>query len=106
MRHFSLMAAMSGFLLTAAAEASATDYLFHVSCADKNVVVQWKTGDVDPGREYLRVVTGTHNPDCSITDYNEATDAGLEREVYSHEAGIVRGIPFIGGIICWVFGCN
>ncbi|TIM76481.1 MAG: hypothetical protein E5Y58_05360 [Mesorhizobium sp.] len=55
-----------GLLVTAAPEAYATDDLFHVSCADKNV--QWKTGDIDPGREYLRVVTGTNNLNCRITD--------------------------------------
>lgn len=88
-----------------AAQAMATDYRFHVSCQSSNSVVVWKTGDIDPGREYLRVVTGTKNPNCAVSDYNEKTDAGLPVETYSHEAGVIAGIPFVGWIICGVFGC-
>jgi hypothetical protein len=52
-------------------EAHATDYLFHVSCQNNSLVVEWNIGSVDPGKEYLRVATGTKYPNCSVTDYNE-----------------------------------
>ena len=87
------------------AEARATDYLFHVSCQSKLLVVEWNTGSVDPGKEYLRVATGTKYPNCNVADYDEARDKNIARERYSHEGGIIAGIPFIGGIICGWFGC-
>lgn len=83
----------------------ATDYLFHVSCQDKSLVAEWNTGDIDPGREYLRVATGTKFPGCSISDFNPARDAGLPRERYSDVGGVIAGIPLIGPIICGIFGC-
>jgi len=86
-------------------DARATDYLFHVSCQNKLLVVEWNTGSVDPGKEYLRVATGTKYPSCAVADYNDARDKNLPRERYSHEGGVIAGIPFIGGIICSWFGC-
>jgi hypothetical protein len=83
----------------------ATDYLFHVSCQDKLSIVEWNTGSVDPGKEYLRVATGTKYPNCGVSDYQEARDANLPRERYGYEGGVIAGIPFIGGIICGWFGC-
>jgi hypothetical protein len=82
-----------------------TKYEFTVTCQNRIFVVEWKTGDIDPGKEYLRVVTGTKNPSCSITDYNEARDKDLSKEEYSHEGGVINGIPFIGSILCKIFGC-
>lgn len=85
--------------------ASATTYLFGVSCSDRRFVAQWDTGSIDPGREYLRVATGTNFPGCSVGNYNAATDADLPRERYSHEGGVISGIPLAGPIICGIFGC-
>ena len=84
--------------------AHATDYKFHVGCADRNFVVHWATGVIDPGQEYLRVITGTKNPGCSIGDYNGARDAHLPVERHSDGGGIIQGIPGIG-IICGIFKC-
>jgi hypothetical protein len=92
-------------LLFWGAQARATNYLFHVSCENKILVVEWDTGSVDPGKEYLRVATGTKYPNCGVADYDEALDKSLARERYSHEGGIIAGIPFVGGIICGWFGC-
>ncbi len=58
-----------------------------------------------PGKEFLRVSTGTKFPGCSTTDYNEATDSNLLRERYSHEVAVIQGIPLLGPIICGIFGC-
>ena len=88
-----------------ASSAAATDYLFHVGCSNRQLVAKWSTGTVDPGKEYLRTVTGTKFPDCSITDYDSTRDAGLPVETYSHEGGVIAGIPFVGSIICGIFGC-
>lgn len=85
--------------------ANSTDYLFRVSCSHKMLVAEWNTGDIDPGLEYLRVATGTKFPDCSVTDYNDAQDRDLPRERYSHEGGVIAGIPFVGPLICGIFGC-
>lgn len=88
-----------------AAPANATDYLFHVSCDEKRFIAEWNTGSIDPGREYLRTVTGTKFPECSVRDYNAETDGDLPRERYSHEGGVVQGIPFVGPILCGIFNC-
>ncbi|MET4493547.1 hypothetical protein [Bradyrhizobium sp. LA7.1] len=93
------------FICFARSPANATDYLFHVSCQDKSRVAEWNTGSVDPGKEYLRVATGTKFPGCSVSDYVEARDSSLPRDRFSHEGGVIAGIPFIGGIICGLFGC-
>jgi len=81
-------------------------YLFSVTCTDKEPrVVEWKTGDIDPGKEYLRVATGQKYPGCSIGDFDEAIDSSKPKETYSHEAGVIAGIPVLGPIICGIFGC-
>jgi len=81
-------------------------YLFSVTCLQgESIVAEWKTGDIDPGKEYLRTVTGTKHPDCSIGDYNEATDGNRRKETYSHEGGVIQGIPFLGQILCGIFSC-
>src|SRR5690348_13532174 len=85
--------------------AEATTYLFHISCSNKSFVAQWDTGTIDPGREYLRVTTGTKFPGCSVSDYVEARDSKLPRERYSHEGGVIQGIPLAGPIICGIFHC-
>ena len=81
-------------------------YVFSVTCtSQESLLVEWRTGDIDPGKEYLRVATGQKYPSCSIGDYNEATDAGRRKETYSHEAGVIAGLPVLGPIICGLFGC-
>lgn len=91
--------------MTFSIPANATTYLFHVGCSDKSLVAQWDTGTIDPGREYLRVVTGTKFPSCSISDYNDSRDSQLPRERYSHEGGVISGVPLVGTIICGIFHC-
>lgn len=81
-------------------------YLFSVTCQNREpLVAQWNTGDIDPGKEYLRVATGQQYPGCSIGDYNEAVDSGKPRDTYSHEGGVIAGVPVLGPIICGLFGC-
>ena len=43
-------------------------YEFTVSCPNKHLVAEWNTGDIDPGKEYLRVATGQKFSGCSISD--------------------------------------
>lgn len=78
-------------------------YNFTVTCPDRGLVVRWNTGDIDPGKEYLRVATGTKYPGCSVTDYNPNTDKNFPITTNSHEGGIIEGIPFLGPIICSIF---
>lgn len=70
---------------------NATDYKFRVSCAAKQSVAEWNTGDIDPGREFLRVVTGLDNPNCSISDFNPEMDGRLPVESFSDWGAIVKG---------------
>lgn len=85
--------------------AFATEYKFTVTCTSGAFVVHWKTGDIDPGKEWLRVATGTENPNCSVSEFRPQADAGLRVESRSHEEGVVRGIPLVGPIICAIFSC-
>lgn len=85
-------------MLTTSA-ANATTYRFHVSCSHGAKVVEWRTGDVDPGKEYLRVVTGTNNPNCSISDFNKHGDGSLPRETLEGGAAVIAGVPFVGSIV-------
>lgn len=103
MRKFILMSGvvMAGVLVS---EAQATTYRFSVSCQDRRTVAVWETGAIDPGKEYLRVITGTKNPNCSISDYNEATDANLPTDRYSDVGGVISGLPPVA-IICGIFDC-
>ena len=91
--------------LLLAASASATEYKFTVTCQHGSHVVHWKTGDIDPGKEWLRVATGTDNPNCSVSEFNPSTDGSLQVVTRSHEGGVVKGIPLIGTIVCGIFGC-
>jgi len=84
---------------------ASTEYVFTVSCPDKRLVVEWGVGDIDPGKEFLRVSTGTKYPGCSVSDYNRNTDSDLPRERFSHEAAVIHGIPLLGPLICGIFGC-
>lgn len=93
------------FLSTIPIDSFATEYKFTVVCQHGSHVVHWKTGDVDPGKEWLRVATGTDNPDCTVSEFSPATDSSLRVESRSHEAGVIRGIPLIGTIICGIFDC-
>lgn len=86
--------------LVFASVGNATDYLFRVSCSQQVLVAEWNTGSLDPGREYLRVATGTHFPNCSVGDYDPLRDVNLPRERYSHEGGVISGIPFVGRLAC------
>jgi hypothetical protein len=76
--------------------AFATEYLFQVSCPGGTLFVRWKTGDIDPGREYLKFATGTHHWDCSVSDYDGALTSSDIVEVHEGSMAIVSGIPFIG----------
>lgn len=91
-------------LLCGIGPAGATEYRFHVSCSDKNFVVVWRTGDVDPGREYLRTATGMKNANCSISDYNQATDERLPVDIYEGGEAVIYGFPPVS-ILCGIFGC-
>jgi hypothetical protein len=73
--------ALAALMLFAGSSYAGGTYGFRVSCQGGAKVVQWRTGDIDPGKEYLRVATGTNNPGCSVSDYNAARDAGLPVEV-------------------------
>lgn len=98
---FSMIASFT----TANTSIAGGNYQFTVSCSNKHLVAEWNTGDIDPGKEYLRVATGQKFPNCSISDYNASIDSQLSRERFSHEGGVVAGVPVIGPIICGVFGC-
>ena len=77
-------------------------YKFTVRCQNGTAkVVEWKTGDIDPGKEYLRVATAEAN--CGVTDFDPASDSGLPVETRSHEGGVVSGIA---GIITKIMPWN
>ena len=101
---FKLLMVLTLVALASTGTAYAPEYKFHVSCVSRNFVVQWNTGDIDPGREYLRAITGTKNPDCGIGDYNAAFHDRLPVERYSDWGGVIQGVPGIG-ILCGIFGC-
>jgi hypothetical protein len=84
--------------------ADATTYRFTVNCQAGNSVAEWNTGAIDPGKEYLRTITGVRNAGCVIGDYNESTDAGFPKNEYSGAQGVLQGTPPIA-IICGIFGC-
>jgi len=78
--------------------AGAMSYSFRVSCASGRSVVQWAIGDVDPGREFLRVATGLRSPNCSVSDYNPALDATLPVERLSDWEAVLQGTGAILGV--------
>lgn len=71
----------------------ANAYLFRVDCSGEAYVAQWDSGAVDPGKDYFRIATGDRNLDCSVYDYNGATDRGLPRRWCSGDAGAIRAFP-------------
>lgn len=89
-------------LLTA--PAGATEYRFHISCQSRSTVVVWNTGSVDPGREYLRFVTGLKNPNCSVSESNEVVDRNLPVEKLSNWEGVIQGTAPIIGLILMGLG--
>ena len=82
----------------------AHDYRFNVSCEHDQSVVWWDTGDLDPGREYLRVATGLKHPDCSIGDYDEQRDSQLPITRYKGAEAVLQGFPPVS-LICGILGC-
>lgn len=76
-----------------------TTYRFTVSCPSGKQVAEWRTGTIDPGREYLVVVTGTKHPGCSVSPFNHETDSHLPVDTYSGAVGVVQGIPFLGIVV-------
>lgn len=103
-RSFLIICGMLSLCFTSVA--NATDYKFTVSCSHDRFAIVWQTGDIDPGMEWLRVATGTKHPNCSVSDFNPGSDGNLRvADRYSHEGGVVEGVPLIGPIICGIFGC-
>lgn len=102
MRKITLLTAACGLLLSLSAHAGGV-YKFSVTCPNKALVAQWNTGDIDPGREFLRVSTGTNHPGCSVTDYQPGRDDGKPVEVYSGAPAVVQGIPLLGSILGKIF---
>src|SRR4051812_13041912 len=75
-------------------QAEATTYKFTVVCQTTGRHVEtWETGTIDPGREYLRVVSGTSNPNCSVGDFNPGTDSALPQNRHSDAGGVIEGLP-------------
>ncbi|MDI4665044.1 hypothetical protein K9U40_11985 [Xanthobacter autotrophicus] len=92
-------------MLLLASNAGATDYKFRISCQSRSSVIQWSTGAIDPGREFLRVTTGLKNPNCSVGDYNPTFDAGLPVEKLSDMEAVIQGsLPIIGLILLGLSG--
>ncbi|MBS0250955.1 MAG: hypothetical protein JSR78_07805 [Proteobacteria bacterium] len=84
-------------------DANASEYKFRVSCGTGAHVEKYSTGIVDPGKEYWRVVAGTANGGCSVSDYNDS-DAGLpENEHHGAEAGGQAVKPLIPLILPFLF---
>jgi hypothetical protein len=103
--------ALIGILAALAATVSvpahaSTTYSFFVACPGSAFVDDWHIGDIDPGREYLRVVVGTKHPDCTIENYNPANDFGIPHNHYTHSGAtaVVEGIPFVGQIVGAILG--
>lgn len=92
-------------MLLLASTAGATDYRFRVNCQSRSSVIQWSTGAIDPGKEFLRVVTGLKNPNCSVGDYNPAFDSGFPVEKLSDWEAVIQGsLPIIGIIFLGLSG--
>jgi hypothetical protein len=86
-----LLAAVA--LVASAASFAGTTYRFTVTCPDRRVVETWETGAIDPGREYLRTITGTKYQGCSITDFNPDRDGRLPQNRHSDAGGVFDGLP-------------
>lgn len=97
-RVFNVLVICVGPILCAST-AHATSYKFTVSCEHQRLVVEWRTGAIDPGREALRVSTGSNYPNCSVSNYNHASDSSLPVQVNQGAVGVVQGIPLVGEVI-------
>ena len=95
----------AAFFFVATPASAGTTYTFTATCMDSrgSRVVEWGVGDVDPGKEFLRVSTGTNYPNFSISDYNASSDSGLPREHLQHAEALWKGIPFLGPLLCKFF---
>ncbi|MEO5881996.1 MAG: hypothetical protein ABIQ06_06230 [Caldimonas sp.] len=102
MRKLILLTSACGLLLSLSAHAGGV-YKFSVTCSNKALVAQWNTGDIDPGREFLRVSTGTNYPNCSVTDFQPGRDDRKPVEVYSGAPAVVQGVPVLGAILDSIF---
>lgn len=90
--------AVSAVALSAAPVHAGGTYQFTITCAESRHVERWNTGDLDPGYEYLRAMSGNHNPNCSVGDYDPQQDGNLPVEEYDGIKGILGGIPTLPGI--------
>jgi hypothetical protein len=70
-----------------------TTYNFTVTCQHQRVIERWETGDIDPGKEYLRMITGTKYPGCSVGEFNPYTDGALPVNRHSDIGGVIDGLP-------------
>ena len=80
-------------------------YKFTITCPDRRFVAEWATGDIDPGKEYLRFTTGTKFDGCQVSDFNTAIDSSLPVDKYSHEGAVIQGVPLVGPVLCKFFKC-
>lgn len=80
-----------------------TVHAFTVTCPNNALVVEWAVGDIDPGKEFLRAVTGNNFPGCSVNDYQPG-DAALPRIHHGHEQTLLAAAPLIGSIIGSIVG--
>jgi hypothetical protein len=72
-------------------------YLFTVNGNTVHQVVEWDCGDIDPGKEELRVATGGLYPGCTVSDYNQKSDTALPREVHGYENGVITNLVGVIG---------
>ncbi|RST86725.1 hypothetical protein EJC49_09135 [Aquibium carbonis] len=91
------------FLLAALAvhpgTAAATTYYFSVACPTGRSVEAWVVGDIDPGREYLRVATGINNEGCSISDASDFDKQTYPiKELRGWEAAY-KAVPLVGPLL-------
>ena len=105
MKKFMKAAVVVAMLAGSAPAFAGGTYKFTITCSNGGVgVAEWRTGDIDPGKEYLRVATGTNNPGCSISDFDANRDGWAPVTVYEGPAAIPQGIPLLGTILENVFG--
>lgn len=103
MKAVRILMACAALIAASSVHAGGT-YKFTVTCQSRALVAQWNTGDIDPGKEFLRVSTGTNFPGCSVSDFNPTRDARLPVEVYRGPVGVVQGVPLVGQVLSRIFG--
>jgi len=82
-----------------------TTYLFTVTGGQIHQIIEWDCGDIDPGKEYLRVATGGLYGFNTVSDYNPDMDAALPRVVFAYENGVLQGLEAIpAAVITTAFG--